>query len=271
MKRILSPTIALALLGSALAVTPQEKITWLQQHAIPVRTLDIQDDEFSDLTPLRSALSGVRVILLGEQSHGDGTTFQAKARLIRYLHEELGFNVLAFESSYVDLNRDQELIKTGSRLSDVLRNSLQAVWSESQQMTPLLNYLDEQAKTKQPLRVAGIDLLPTNPRRLPEHGAELTRRVEVTLASMPNVLQDAKAFLATIGNLGRSPLEAMRKPMDQQRQIIAGADELTAMLKAGKRSDRMLAQEIRNWRTYLEFMWSLPTDFSEENFPLPSP
>ncbi len=38
------------------------------------------------------------MVLLGEQHHGDGATFQAKTRLVKYLHEQKGFNVLVWES-----------------------------------------------------------------------------------------------------------------------------------------------------------------------------
>lgn len=35
--------------------------------------------------------------MLGEMTHGDGATFKLKTEIVKYLHEELGFNVLILE------------------------------------------------------------------------------------------------------------------------------------------------------------------------------
>ena len=77
-----------------------DRVDWLKKHAAPITTLDIgkQNYRFADLKPFGEAVGDARVVFLGEQTHGDGTTFEAKARLIRYLHEVKGFDVLAFES-----------------------------------------------------------------------------------------------------------------------------------------------------------------------------
>jgi len=47
-------------------------------------------------------LKDKRIVFLGENAHGVSEFTTMKARLIRYLHEELGFDVLAFESNVAD-------------------------------------------------------------------------------------------------------------------------------------------------------------------------
>src|SRR4051794_27690265 len=62
---------------------------WLPANAIPTRTIDPRDDDFSDLAQLASAIGTARVVQLGEPSHNAGTCFAAKVRLIKFLHQHL--------------------------------------------------------------------------------------------------------------------------------------------------------------------------------------
>src|SRR5206468_6044731 len=73
----MSKVIAAVLCLAAMPLCAQEdsRVTWLAQHAVRVRSVDPADDDFRDLEPLRATLQGVRVVMLGEQDHGDGTTF----------------------------------------------------------------------------------------------------------------------------------------------------------------------------------------------------
>ncbi len=81
-----------------------DHVDWLKKNTAPISTLDItkKNDTFKDLKPFGDAVGESRVVFLGVQSHGEGTTFEAKARLVRYLHEVKGFHVLAFESGLYD-------------------------------------------------------------------------------------------------------------------------------------------------------------------------
>lgn len=85
------------------ATDQAEHIQWLQQHAVELRTLDPNDEDFSDLTPLKTSLEGVRVVMLGEPGHGGGMTMLARSRLVKFLHQEKGFDVLAWEAGFYDV------------------------------------------------------------------------------------------------------------------------------------------------------------------------
>ncbi len=133
------------------------RVAWLRNAAIPIRSIAPGDSDFSDLQPLRSVLGGARVVILGEATHGDGTTFLAKSRLIRFLHQELGFDVLAFESGFYDCWKAWQRIEAGDDPGAALRQAVFPVWTRSAQVQPLIDYFAAAARSPRPLVLAGVD------------------------------------------------------------------------------------------------------------------
>ena len=76
------------------------RVPWLKKNAVKVRSVDPSDTDFSDLMPLKKAIGNAQVVMLAEGTHFDGTTDLARARLIKFLHEKMGFDVIAFESGF---------------------------------------------------------------------------------------------------------------------------------------------------------------------------
>jgi erythromycin esterase len=133
------------------------KITWLKENALQLRSISPIDDNFSDLEPLKQIIGDKRIIMLGEESHGDGNTFLAKIRLIKFLHQEMGFDVLAFESGFYDCHKAWEMIQNGDNTKTAFNGSVGNIWSESSQVEPLMSYLDQMAITEHPLILTGFD------------------------------------------------------------------------------------------------------------------
>lgn len=114
-------------------------------------------------TPLsvkRSILEAVQdnqVVLLGEQTHGDGATLKAKVEIIQYLHEYLGFNTIAFESGLYDLyiaNRDYQ---NGVMDVSIYNLAIGEIWSDTEEFQELLKYVDDRAKLGDTLNLIGFD------------------------------------------------------------------------------------------------------------------
>jgi len=123
-----------------------------------IRSIDPVDTLFSDLNLLGKAVGDSRIVMLGEQDHGDSRTFLAKCRIIKYLHEKLGFNVLAFESDFYALNKVWDSISLNpSQVESTIMNNVFKVWTQCQQFKPVVQYLTDQYQSNNRLRLAGFD------------------------------------------------------------------------------------------------------------------
>ncbi|MFF4371349.1 erythromycin esterase family protein [Streptomyces sp. NPDC001594] len=71
---------------------------WLAQTALPLNGLTAGAST-ADLQPLKDVLDGVRIVGLGEATHGTREFFQLKHRLLEFLVTELGFSALVMEAS----------------------------------------------------------------------------------------------------------------------------------------------------------------------------
>jgi erythromycin esterase len=144
-------------IGEDAPPVPTDPVEWLASQAIPVATVDPANRDFSDLQPLRDVIGDARVVMLGEQSHGDGTVFLAKTRLIEFLHQEMGFDVLAFESGLFDMRKAWEAMASGTDPREAFSTGVFGIWAGSAEVQPLITYLGEVAGSDRPLELAGFD------------------------------------------------------------------------------------------------------------------
>lgn len=79
----------------------EAQISFLQKKA---KTICV-DETLSNPNwkPLAAQLKNKRIVLIGEFNHGSKEIFQLRNDLIRYLHEEMGYNTVLFESGIGEL------------------------------------------------------------------------------------------------------------------------------------------------------------------------
>ena len=78
--KFLSTVAGLLLCATAFG---QDVRSYVAANTVPIATLDAISEDYADLAPFGQAIGEARVVMLGEQDHGDGPTFQAKTRLVK--------------------------------------------------------------------------------------------------------------------------------------------------------------------------------------------
>ncbi|MET9969858.1 erythromycin esterase family protein [Streptomyces sp. NPDC006356] len=71
---------------------------WLTEKALPLKKLS-PGGPFDDLEPLHGVLRDVRVLGMGESTHGTREFFRLKHRILQFLVRDMGFTALAMEAS----------------------------------------------------------------------------------------------------------------------------------------------------------------------------
>jgi erythromycin esterase len=223
----------------------QARVDWLKKHVAPFRSIDPNVEDYADLEPIRLAIGDARIVDLSEQSHGDGATFHARTRLIKFLHQKCGFDVLAFESGLYDCRKAWDLLREGKMPArDAISQGVFGIWTGTEELRPIFEYLGKQARQSRPLEVCGFDCQFTGPasrRFLPE---ELT----AVLKSLPP------------DSLTQEQREAVVKGLKKLARPGVGIDKseneaLVACRKAlaeSKPSSSLTAVELAFWRQFLE-------------------
>ena len=154
---ILAAGISLGHVAYPSSVQAQEREQWLREHAVVVRTIDASDEDFTDLEPLVDAIADARVVQLGESSHGAGATFKAKVRLIKFLHQQMGFDVLVWESGMYDVSNVNGDLRAGNDPAEA-RRGVFSIWSDTEEVAPLFEYAQGSHAGPRPLEMAGFDM-----------------------------------------------------------------------------------------------------------------
>lgn len=144
--------------------TLQDWKKWANDHAYSLSSIQpeaisaqkIPSSKFEDLEMLKPLLHDKRIVFLGESSHGVAQFNLAKTRLIQFLHQEMGYNVLAFESGLGDVMNAQGKIDKQAALQ-TMKDAIFGVWWTKETL-PLFEYAKTSQATEKPLVLAGFDI-----------------------------------------------------------------------------------------------------------------
>jgi len=132
---------------------------YVKNNTRQILTIDPDSTGYSDLRSIGDAIGDAKIVMLGEQEHGDAATFLAKSRLVKYLHEEKGFDVLAFESDFYGLNEGwDKLTKTKENIDSFIYKNVFPTWTLCHTCNNLFyTYISKTFGTGNPLQISGID------------------------------------------------------------------------------------------------------------------
>ena len=161
----------------------------------------------SNVEPLLTAIGDARIVMLGEPSHGAGAAFTAKARLVRLLHERLGFDLLAWESGLIDLERTEAGLRGSLDPVEAAQRGIFNMWSASAECRPLFTYAKASDRTTKPLTMAGFDVQLTAPGTFDYFAQQLRSFVATLPPAIRGSAKDAaEDVLRSFGRLIGTPM-----------------------------------------------------------------
>ncbi len=101
-----------------------------------------------DAIVLDKKLLEAEIVLLGEQTHGDGAVFDEKVKIIKELHKNYNFNFIVFESGLYDNFKAHQLYTSNLEDITIYRQSIFDMWSGTTAFQDLLEYLKNNPKLK---------------------------------------------------------------------------------------------------------------------------
>ena len=240
-----SPGDPEALLTDMQLTTPQDTVEvstdpawdqWVRTNHYTIRSLT--STRTDDLKFLKTVIGNRRLVQLGESGHGVREFNMAKVRLIRFLHEEMGFDVIAFESGLFECWKANELAAT-STAELTMRRCPFGVW-HTDEVIKLFEYIRETKSTARPLILAGVDVQMSSTQMqfkyAPPILTEVVGKIDPAYAARLAILEDG--FYGEYSAARSSaPLDPARLPeimiaLDERMGYSAKYDSLRVFLDA---------------------------------------
>jgi erythromycin esterase len=240
------------------APAPAAFTDWVRRHASPVRTTATATDT-SDLAPLDVVARSVRIVGLGEATHGSKELFDLKARIIERLVTHRGFRTIGFEANapeVAELNR--YVIEQRGNPEEIL-SGLHFWTCNTEEVLALIEWVRQFNATRphsEKVRFFGIDsqyperIASSVLAHLEKYAPRERRRAMKALAPLlaPGAKDSYQELSATQQTRVQEEIERLQRRV--QRGLLAKAP--THALRAARRDLTLLIQSeflARNYNT----------------------
>jgi len=212
------------------------------------------DTTFAELEFLRTEIGGARVVFLGEPTHGEGNVLAAKARLVAFLQQRLGFTTLGMESGFFSLHKAQRQITLGKSVAKNLESSVFPIWMRTQEFQAVAPLVGQEG-----LHVMGFD-----PQLSGEYSTDLVDDLDDFLSDEKgsdainyDLLDEIISYQAD-----RFAFPPNHQPADLEAELVK-ADKLLA--KAATAPTAARRNEALFWQQCLRSLRALARDYADHD------
>jgi erythromycin esterase-like protein len=235
-----------------------EKIQFLSNIGHQLAT-DQTSTDYSDLQFLKKSIGDAEIVMLGEISHSDGSSLEAKSRLVKFLHEEMDFEVIVFESGLFECyNAWNDILKGDIPADSAFSKGVFPVWSKSKYVQDLIHYIEKQAVTNHKLELAGMDIQATGDLSAVERKnilvAHLASIDTTATFSQFNYLtkffEEPKQFLPSNKKIDSSIQDSIISELAVLEHLFSQAD-------LNIKKNKIYHRHLQNLQKFLYFIWNV--------------
>jgi erythromycin esterase len=224
---------------------------WLRRNAIPLRHLEAGNG-FDDLQPLHELWRDVRVVGLGESTHGTREFFQVKHRLLEFLVGEMGFTVFALEASHTACEPVNDYVQGGDGEVHALLSGIHYLAWHTEEFVALVEWLREwNANAPDDGKVSFLGADVTYNERGREAVLDFLRRV-----APDKVPETERVFAILADGEAKWPMRIDEATQAAVAEVLPALDDLSAWLDDNQDglANRSSTHELDRMRFYLQLM-----------------
>lgn len=206
----------------------------------------------SGFKKLKEKLKDSRIVFIGEQSHGVATDYENFANIVKYLHEELNFNIIAEEFCFFTINQ----INSNKDFTSAqeYRNAMYWPQGNAKENDILFDYIDSCSNTENPIIVEGFD-------------SRIFQRklyyqfIDSTLSDKFDI--DKKRYLNTLDNLLKLEYKDTLTTIEDKYLFIEDTKKLIKLLDNPDVNNRIV-QIFRSLIGFAKNAWN-PSNISDDD------
>ena len=136
---------------------PDPRGPWLEANVHPFAGSHLSLPH-GDIAFLREIVGDARIVSLGEGTHGTRDFFEMKARILRFLVEEMGFNTFAIEATWPESRRIDHYVRTGEGDPRVFLSALYFWTWNTESVLEMIEWMREHNEAGGDIGFHGFDM-----------------------------------------------------------------------------------------------------------------